>query len=119
MDAFLEAYVEAALWSEVDHDTEKPFDDDYCSSDISPHTLERMRLECEQFIELAGWMIPADKVEQAGHDFWLTRQGHGCGFWDGDWPEYGDALTEVCKRFMGIFLFVNDNGQVCADHDGF
>lgn len=33
-----------------------------------------------------------------GHDLWLTRQGHGAGFWDGGWPAIGDALTEVCKR---------------------
>jgi len=35
---------------------------------------------------------------QAGHDFWLTRNGHGAGFWDGDWPETGDALTEASKE---------------------
>jgi hypothetical protein len=46
-----------------------------------------------------------------GHDFYLTRQGHGCGFWDrkeldapiricygGSLPDdsLGDALTKLC-----------------------
>jgi len=38
-----------------------------------------------------------------GHDFWLTRQGHGVGFWDRSregLPEaLGDLLTEQAKLF--------------------
>lgn len=41
--------------------------------------------------------------EQAGHDFWLTRQGHGSGFWDRDddtWSEPArEALTAACEHF--------------------
>lgn len=30
---------------------------------------------------------------RVGHDFWLTRNGHGCGFWDR--PEvYGEDLSQ-------------------------
>lgn len=37
---------------------------------------------------------------QAGHDFHLTRNGHGCGFWDGDWPEpQGTVLTSWANTF--------------------
>jgi len=114
MDAFLEAYIEAALWSEVDHDTEKPLDDDYCIHDLEPATLEKMRADCDKFIELAGWMIPEGDAAKAGHDFWLTRQGHGCGFWDGDWPEYGEELTDACKKFRTICLYAS-GGCVWSD----
>jgi len=34
-------------------------------------------------------------AKDAGHDFWLTSQWHGAGFWDGGWPLYGDALTKM------------------------
>lgn len=46
-----------------------------------------------------------------GHDFWLTRQGHGTGFWDrnelkielpmtfGAPRELGDALTYLAQKF--------------------
>ena len=34
--------------------------------------------------------------EQIGHDLWLTRGGHGAGFWDRDLPN-GDKLTEICN----------------------
>lgn len=54
---------------------------------------------CRNFYEACRGDI-GDHVEQAGHDFWFTRQGHGVGFWDR--PEiYGkevaDLLTKVCK----------------------
>lgn len=35
-----------------------------------------------------------------GHDLWLTRQGHGVGFWDRDelGKQLGVDLSEACKR---------------------
>jgi hypothetical protein len=41
--------------------------------------------------------------EQAGRDFWLTRCGHGVGFWDRQFipggQALGDALTEAAGRY--------------------
>lgn len=37
--------------------------------------------------------------EYAGHDFWLTRCGHGCGYWDRGLGELGDRLTEAAKGY--------------------
>lgn len=36
-------------------------------------------------------------------DFYLTRNGHGAGFWDGDYPdEIGEKLTEMAHSFGEI-----------------
>ena len=47
--------------------------------------------------------------EQAGHDFWLTRQGHGVGFWDRKddvWPEAArDFLTARSKDFGEVYMY--------------
>lgn len=51
----------------------------------------------------------------AGHDFWLTRNGHGCGFWDGDWEGaeyYGDILTAASKKFKELKPYVGDDGKI-------
>ena len=48
----------------------------------------------------------------AGHDFWFTGCGHGCGFWDGDWPEAGNRLTEACKKYPEVGLYVGDDGLI-------
>jgi hypothetical protein len=41
----------------------------------------------------------------AGHDLWLTSQGHGVGFWDrSELPgELGQQLTAYAERFRGIY----------------
>jgi hypothetical protein len=49
----------------------------------------------------------------AGHAFWLTRNGHGAGFWDGDWPEpHASALDEASKAFGSFDLYVGDDGMI-------
>ena len=52
-------------------------------------------------------------MERAGHDFWLTRNHHGAGFWDGDWPEDVDEkLTEASHSWGEMDLYVGDDGRV-------
>ncbi len=59
--------------------------------------------------------IAAREAAMAGHDFWLTRCGHGAGFWDGDWPEpAASVLTEASKEFGNVDLYVGDDGQIYA-----
>ena len=35
-----------------------------------------------------------------GHDFWLTRNRHRAGFWDGDWEDsHGRHQTNLANDF--------------------
>lgn len=55
----------------------------------------------------------SDSLEAAGRDFCYTRNGHGCGFWDGDWSEeFGDKLAEASRKFHGQDLYRGDNGEL-------
>lgn len=47
----------------------------------------------------------------AGHDFWLTRNGHGAGFWDRG-LKHGDVLTEKCKPYGGVDVWLDEAGFV-------
>lgn len=40
---------------------------------------------------------------QAGHDFSLTRNRHGSGFWDGGWPEPWASLFTADAHAYGPF----------------
>ena len=79
-----------------------------------------MRADCQKFWDEHGESIKEAEVTcrcsneaYAGHDFWLTRCGHGCGFWDGDWPDdLGEELTEACKDMGQCDLYVGDDGKV-------
>jgi hypothetical protein len=47
------------------------------------------------------------------HDFWLTRNHHGAGFWDGDYPEpLGKQLTELAHSYGECELYVGDDSKI-------
>ena len=117
LDTFTAAYVECALWSSTDESTPSggyPMDDNYSAEDIAPECLAEMVADCAKFQAENAADIDGD-YEQAGHDFWLTRNGHGAGFWDGDWPENaGERLTKASKAFGTCTLYIGDNDSIYA-----
>ena len=91
-----------------------PLDTNYNASDLAPETLERMKADCAAF-RAQNWESISGNLSSAGHDFWLTRCGHGCGFWDGDWPEnVGEELTEACRLWGDVDLYIGDDGRIYA-----
>lgn len=126
---FFRAYVAAALWSSTDDEGE-PLNDGRDIDDVSPETLEQMEADCASFyaanlahIQAEGTPLSREfegslasrKAAMAGNDFWLTRCGHGAGFWDGDWPEpHATALDEAATRAGNVDLYVGDDGMVHA-----
>lgn len=120
LSTFTDAYIEAALWSSTDDDG-APLDSRYSVDDLAPETLDKMKSDCRAFYvanEEAIWCdgvknTGGDQTAQAGHDFWLTRCGHGAGFWDGDWPEpYATTLTSAADAFGNVDLYVGDGGLI-------
>lgn len=121
LKGFTHGYFTAALWSSVDNDG-TPLDDGRDVSDIAPGARARMEKDCAAFYE--NWHPLWDEApdgadysvdERAGHDFWLTRNGHGAGFWDR--PEvYGEEnarrLTDASKASGSCDLIVGDDDLV-------
>ncbi len=114
LDAFTRSYLIAALWSSVTGEEGTPMDSLYDLGDLSQDALRMARNDCAQFQRENAADIALGCTrgsgeysveEQAGHDFWLTRANHGCGFFDGDWDdEEGDdkraiRLTDAAKAF--------------------
>lgn len=91
---------------------EPPLDSNYGWTDIAPECLQRMLDDCAKFQaanDLTGYPL-----KEAGHDFWLTRAGHGCGFWENDFgtEEQCDKLTAACKRLGEFNLYPGDDGRL-------
>lgn len=128
IEAMLSQYVETALWSTNDESTPEggvPLDDNHTPDDVDANTLKRMREDCERFARENLSTIQAALAKRqrrgghlldwgsVGHDFWLNRNGHGCGFWDGDWPEpEATALDKAAKDFGEVWLYVGDDGRI-------
>lgn len=98
-DKFTQTYLGCALWSSNDGSDEsggQPLDLNYDFEDLAPITAARAWRQCRDFQWAARDLIKGLE-EQAGHDFWLTRNGHGAGFWDR--PEvYGKEAAECLTR---------------------
>lgn len=123
LDSFTQAYIEAAFFTSDEEVGDKGY------SDLTPETLASILADCNRFQsseayltvreaednEELGDLFEADGgvSSQAGHDFWLTRNGHGAGFWDGDWPEpHGEALCGVADAFPDVSLYVGGDGKI-------
>lgn len=103
IEIVLEHYLIAALWSCTD-DNDAPFDSNWSTYDFFQDTLSKSTSDIQKFIDLAGHMLEGITDEMIGHDFWLTRCGHGVGFWDRE-LEYGEELTTICQTFGSVYVY--------------
>jgi hypothetical protein len=117
LDDMLDAYIETALWSSTDDEGNalyRTFD----ASNIATETKAKMLAEISGFVseaDEAGVDIGGlpQSFEQVAHDFWLTRNRHGAGFWDGDYEAPADKiLTRIAHRFGEVDLYVGDDGMI-------
>ena len=110
--SMLTAYLTAALWSSLDGDG-LPLDRDYDIEDIAEESYKKASSDCEKFKKMAGALLDGLEMEEVGHDFWLTRAGHGAGFWDGDYEEdVGEKLTNISKKFPEVYPVVGNKGKI-------
>ena len=117
MNSFQKAFLECALWSSNDNSDDlggKPLDANYSIGDFEPKTLAELLKDCDDFCEANAELLEqAGDDEQNGHDFWLTRNGHGAGFWDRGYGDIGEQLSAACKPYGGVDLYVHE-GKVYA-----
>lgn len=113
LNSFVESYLETAIWSSEEDCEDALLPEGMSILDVSPETRVAVEKECAEFYTHHRlWTDNTDA--QAGHDFWLTRNGHGAGFWDGDY-ENGDALTELAEKYGTVCIYQGDNGSLYID----
>jgi len=74
--------------------------DDTVEGLIDAKAYAELESDCEDFYEAHEELI-GDRAERAGHDFYLTRNHHGAGFWDGDWPEPASTKLTDASHVYG------------------
>lgn len=116
MDKFTEGYIECALWASTD-DNDEPLDRN--ASELSSDAREAMAKDCQKF-QADNRALLDEAIddyhrpdEYLGHDFWLTRNRHGTGFWDRGFNEVlSKALTDAAHKCGEASLFIDDNGAI-------
>lgn len=117
--AFQRGYVECALWSSTDwpedeHDEPTSnLDENYGPDDLSASLVAEVDEDCTAFIDgnRADLEQSGLSPDTAGGDFWLTRNGHGAGFWDRGLGTVGDRLSDAA-RVYGEENWYSYNGEV-------
>ena len=117
LELFTKAFIDAMYLSETGDD------DNLISADaqLSDNARADLEADCRSFWRRARPYVAAEDQRRytdysaaahAGHDFWLTRNGHGTGFWDGDWPVHGDKLTQLAQAYGEIDVYEGDDGLI-------
>ena len=143
LNAMTDGYLEALLWTSVtDESAEEGGDETYQDAgfdayDVTPEFRARVldhllgvvvahplavRLYGARRVLPAGGSFRLGNVTVAqdggwdyfGHDYLLTRDGHGAGFWDRGLGELGDYLTKIAENNGGS-EYANGSLQITAE----
>ena len=116
-------YIECAVWAGLDwsdmdeSDNPRHLDENYGADDVAPEALATIRDECAQFVDECSDDLAATGADmgQHGHDFYLTRNGHGAGFWDRGYGDAGDRLSDAAKAWGTSELYAGDDGALYVE----
>lgn len=125
LDGMCAAYVECALWSSIDtrsyerdgvwiDEEPVPFDSWADETDLSDECRLEFTADCAAFLRdhYTDEVAALWDIGQFGHDFWLTRNHHGAGFWDRGHGDIGRKLTEAAHVYGEVSLYTGDDGKV-------
>lgn len=109
----LHEYLVCALWSSCD-ENDVPFDRDHDIEDLAPESVKESREVCVDFLTTNQADLEASGLDesQIGYDLWLTRNGHGAGFWDRGLGEIGDRLSDMSKPYGEGYVYKGDDDQL-------
>jgi hypothetical protein len=118
-DDFTRGYIEAMFWADITADDSQALaKTDF--EDLAPESLAAAVADCASFqkqeagcLAKARAKSPGCTAGKAGVDFWCDRNGHGVGFWDGDWPEpEAERLSRFAKSFGSVWVYLGDDGRI-------
>lgn len=131
IDTITDHYLIALLWAAPGNDDNDTPGDDIGLMDIPADIYNQARQDVIEFVESCGELFTqamacydagygshpdAGSAEAAfGHDYALTRNGYGCGFWDRESEglprELGDKLTALCQH-KECNLMIESDGSI-------
>jgi hypothetical protein len=114
MTVFSDAYREAIEFTDIHCDNPEL----QSADDISAELNAIIDADCEDFQKANGALLSLAYErdgygeKQAGHDFWLTRNRHGAGFWDRGLGVIGARLSAAAKVYGSVDLYVCDDNLI-------
>lgn len=116
--------IRSALWTGLagreDEDNLLPLDNFLTPGEVPDVIVRELRADYVDFLAVSGEDVEeyvrttGCGMGQVEHDFHLTRNGHGAGFWDRGAGEVGERLTEAAKVYGTAELMgsLDDEGNL-------
>jgi len=125
-EAFYDGALTALLWSGLFDENGESVDNGTDLIDwVTTECAESLRRECDEFVayHLDDLTLQAERYasgsyspgELAGHDFSLTRNHHGAGFWDRGTGDVGKRLTEACRPYGEVNAFLLEDSTIIVE----
>ena len=112
LDEFTRGYIEGALFASGEEIGNVSLDD------LAEVTWKEAFQQCKTFqivnaaVLAEAYLSPAYNERTAGHDLWLTRNGHGAGYWDRGLNGAGDDLTLAAELLGTCELYRGDDDKL-------
>lgn len=107
LDTMVTSFIDTMVWADCNDGDD---DVDVCIDDVSDTAVTSITADCQRFIDAVVGLLPqyTEGFVQLGHDFYLTRCGHGVGFWDRDLGDLGEQLTTIAESFGVVDVYTVD-----------
>jgi len=125
LDDMVRGYLTCALWAGPEDENGEPLDKNRTLKDFSSEAVTSATADCKKFLnenraDLENYYSTVqrdggdDPLAYAGHDFFLTRNHHGAGFWDRDGIEksLGERLTKASQGFVESCPYIGDDRRL-------
>lgn len=126
LSRFTVAYAHALLWAdtftesesgEIERDSVTPEDWQTPAAGwqldaFSEESRRDIESDCADFVAAQWSDLRTLDPEQSGHDFLLTRNRHGAGFWDRGLGDVGERLTRAAHVYGGTSAVVRPDDSV-------
>lgn len=117
-DSFRQSFLETLLWSTTG-DEDEHLDGTHSLSDFHPATIAGLHQQCDAFLDenltdinAVIDQVPGYAFSSAGHDFALSRNGHGAGFFDCGVDGPDQRLQAAAEKAGPSEAYVGDDGLV-------
>lgn len=123
-DMTISQLFETLIWQACDYlneedDNPTPLDSlGYTRSDIPRDQQETLIEEFRSFCEANDADVreymstTGSTLDQVAHDFILTRNRHGAGFWDRGAGDVGERLSDMARPYGETDVYVGDDGSL-------
>jgi hypothetical protein len=107
LDEFTAAFSEAAAWQATDEAGDN-LDGHYFSAEAE----KTIRAWCSEFIDANALDLLTLDASQSGHDFALSANGHGAGFFDRGYGAIGTRLQKACRPYEYHVWLDEETGEL-------